>query len=170
VIRHDKVEYLPALFDDAIIFELPPAGNTAARSHAKSIQGMDKRYDGHVWTKTITTNITNDFGLFFRSSACVGHLRCNNKECEYLIRRPRIFEVNETEFEGCTLQAFVADMVVYCVVTEANPDIMSCRHDMYPSRHYVGCCLYPDGLEFYRIFLCNYITPFRTRRIYNVHV
>jgi hypothetical protein len=24
--------------------------------------------------------------------------------------------------------------VVYCVVTEANPDIMSCRHDTYPSR------------------------------------
>jgi hypothetical protein len=46
---------------------------------------------------------------------------------------------------------FNMDMVVYCVVTEANLDIMSCRHDTYPSRHYAGCCLYPDGLEFYRI-------------------
>jgi hypothetical protein len=109
VIRHDRVEYLPALFDGDVIFELPPVGHTASRSQAKSMQGMDKRYDGHVWTKTITTNITNEFGLSFRSSACVGHLRCNNKECEYLIRRPRIFEVNETEFEGCTLQAFVVD-------------------------------------------------------------
>ena len=97
------------MFDGAIIFELSPVGHTASRSQAKSMQGMDKRYDGHVWTKTITTNITNDFGLSFRSSSCVGHLRCNNKECEYLIRRPRIFEVNETEFEGCTLQAFVVD-------------------------------------------------------------
>ena len=26
---------------------------------------MDKRYDGHVWTKTQTTNITNAMGLFF---------------------------------------------------------------------------------------------------------
>jgi hypothetical protein len=78
------------------MFELPPAGHTAARSQAKSMQGMDKRYDGHVWTKTITTNITNDFGLSFRYSACVGHLRCNNKECEYLNRRSRIFQVNET--------------------------------------------------------------------------
>jgi hypothetical protein len=60
--------------------------------------------------------------------------------------------------------------VVYCVVTEANPDIMLCHHNTYPSRHYAGCCLYLDGLEFYRIFLCNNITPFRTRRIYNVHV
>ena len=60
--------------------------------------------------------------------------------------------------------------VVYCVVTEANPDIMSWRHDTYLSRHYAGCRLYPDELEFYRIFLCNYITPIRTRRIYDVHV
>jgi hypothetical protein len=60
--------------------------------------------------------------------------------------------------------------VVYCVVTEANPGIMSCRQDTYPSRHYTGCCLYPDGLEFYRIFLYYYITPFRTHRIYDVHV
>jgi hypothetical protein len=43
--------------------------------------------------------------------------------------------------------------VVYCVVMEVNLDIMMCPHDTYPSRHYVGCCLYPDGLEFYRI-LC----------------
>jgi hypothetical protein len=103
------VKYLPALFDGVVIFELPHVGYTAARSHAKSMQGMDKRYDSHVWTKTITTNITNDLGLSFRSSACVGHLRCNNKEYEYLIRRPRIFEVNETKFEGYTLQAFIVD-------------------------------------------------------------
>jgi hypothetical protein len=75
VIRHDRVDYLPAVLDGAVIFELPPVGHTAVRSQAKSMQGMDKRYDGHVWTKTITTNITNEFGLSFRSSACVGHLR-----------------------------------------------------------------------------------------------
>jgi hypothetical protein len=65
---------------------------------------------------------------------------------------------------------YIPIRVVYCVVMEANPGIMSCRHDTYPSRHYAGCCLYLDGLEFYRIFLCNYITPFRTHRIYDVHV
>jgi hypothetical protein len=48
VIRHERVEYLLAVFDGAVIFELPPAGYTAARSQAKSMQGMDKRYDGHV--------------------------------------------------------------------------------------------------------------------------
>ena len=96
------------MFDGAVIFELPPASDTAAWSQVKSMQGMDKHYNGHVWTKTITTNIKKDFGLSFRYSACVGHLRCN-KECEYLNRRPRIFQVNETKFEGCTLQAFVVD-------------------------------------------------------------
>ena len=138
VIRHERVEYLPALFDGPVIFELPPAGHTAARSQAKSMQGMDKRYDGHVWTKTITTNITNDFGLSFRSSSCVGHLRCNNKECEYLIRRPRIFEVNETEFEGCTLQAFVVDQApptestLVCKVCKEPPScIATCGAKIY---------------------------------------
>jgi hypothetical protein len=131
VIRHERVEYLPPVFDGAVIFELPPAGHTAARSQAKSMQGMDKRYDGHVWTKTITTNIGNDFGLSFRSSTCVGHLRCNNKECEYLFRRPRIFEVNETEFEGCTLQAFVVDQTpptqstLVCKVCKEPPACIS---------------------------------------------
>ena len=42
-------------------------------------------------------------------------------------------------------------MVVYYVVMEANLSIMLCRHDTYPSRHFAGCCLYPDRLEFYRI-------------------
>ncbi len=54
VIRHERVEYLPAVFDGTVIFELPPTCHTTARSQAKSMQGMDKRYDGHVWTKTIT--------------------------------------------------------------------------------------------------------------------
>ena len=49
-------------------------------------------------------------------------------------------------------------MVVYCVVTEVNLGIMLCRHDTYPSRHSAGCCLYPDGLEFYRI-VCVIILP-----------
>jgi hypothetical protein len=138
MIRHERVEYLPAVFDGAVIFELSPAGHMAARSQAKSMQGMDKRYDGHVWTKTITTNIANDFGLSFRSSACVGHMRCNNKECEYLIRRPRIFQVNETEFEGCTLQAFVVDQtpptestLVCKVCKEPSACIATCGAKIY---------------------------------------
>ena len=32
VIRHERVEYLPTLFDGVVIFELPPACHTATRS------------------------------------------------------------------------------------------------------------------------------------------
>jgi hypothetical protein len=32
VIRHERVEYLPAVFDGSVIFELPPVDHTAARS------------------------------------------------------------------------------------------------------------------------------------------
>jgi hypothetical protein len=32
VIRHERVDYLPAMFDGAVIFELPPSGHTDARS------------------------------------------------------------------------------------------------------------------------------------------
>ena len=109
LVRHKKVEYLPAEFNGVVIFGLPPVGEGAARLQAKAMQGMDKRYNGHVWTKTITTNITNDFSLSFRYSSCASWLRCNNKDCDFLNRKPRIAEVNETDFEGCTLQAFLVD-------------------------------------------------------------
>ena len=32
VIRHERVEYLPAVFNGSVIFELPPVDHTAARS------------------------------------------------------------------------------------------------------------------------------------------
>ena len=109
----------------------PPAEASASRSQAKAMQGMDKRYDGHVWTKTITSNITNDMGLSFRFSSCVGHLRCENKECDYLRREHRIYEVNETEFDGCTLQAFVVGQgpprgsTVVCKVCKEPPSCLA---------------------------------------------
>ena len=137
-IRHERVQYLPAIFNGDVMFELPLAGTSASQTQAKSMQGMDKRYDGHVWTKTITTNITNDMGLSFRFSSCVGHLRCENKECAYLTREHRIFEVNETEFDGCTLQAFVVGQgppkysTLVCKVCKEPPACLAtCRAKIY---------------------------------------
>jgi hypothetical protein len=71
-------------------------------NQAKLLDGMDKHYDGHVWTKTQTTNITNDFGFSFRSCTCVGHLQCQNLSCDYLQRAHRTSKVKGTEFEGLT--------------------------------------------------------------------
>ena len=70
------------------------------------MEGMDKQYDGHVWTKTQTTNISNDAGLVFRSSNCIGHLQCQNHECDFLQRAHRSSKLNDTEFEGFTKDRF----------------------------------------------------------------
>ena len=65
-------DFLPPCFDGDVIF--PPVNASASTSKAKAMDGMDKQYDGHVWTKTQSTNITNNLRLTFRSSICVGHL------------------------------------------------------------------------------------------------
>ena len=62
--------------------------------------GMDRRYDGHVWTKTKTTNIVNRSGLTFRTAVCVGHVRCMNSSCSFLSRVHRLHDVNELEWVG----------------------------------------------------------------------
>ena len=67
------------------------------------MHGMDKRHDGHAWTKTVTSNIKSDVNLTFRTSTCIGHLRCGNQECKYTIRIHRTFPINELEWDGFTL-------------------------------------------------------------------
>jgi hypothetical protein len=64
-LRIEEVNFLPPRFDGNVMFVLPPVGVCASHTKAKYMDGMDKRYDGHVWTKTQTTNITNAMGLSF---------------------------------------------------------------------------------------------------------
>ena len=59
------VNFLPPRFDGNLMFVIPLVGVSSAYTMAKFINNMDKRYDSHVWTKTQTTNITNDMGLVF---------------------------------------------------------------------------------------------------------
>jgi hypothetical protein len=42
------------------------------------VQGMDRKYDGHIWCKVKMTNIKNSFGSGFWSAKCLGHLWCQN--------------------------------------------------------------------------------------------
>ena len=127
VVKSVRVDHLPPVFDGDILFEFPPVSIATAHSSAKSMQGMDKRYDGHLWTKTMTTNISNDMGLAFRSSLCVGHLRCANKDCDYLKRAHRTSSVNDTEFEGSTWKPFSVgqqppkDSTLVCRVCKEPP-------------------------------------------------
>jgi len=73
-LRCEKVKYLPLDFDGDILFEFLPLPISSSPSIARQMEGMDKLFDGHAWTKTNTTNIVNDFGLTFRFNRYIGYL------------------------------------------------------------------------------------------------
>jgi hypothetical protein len=95
-----RVKFLPSTFNGDVLFELPPI-DTSGPFHM--MHGMDKRHDGHAWTKTVTSNIKSDMSLTFRTSTCIGHLRCENQDCEYTFRIHRTSLVNEREWDGFTV-------------------------------------------------------------------
>jgi hypothetical protein len=74
VVTIEFLKFLPIKFNGDILFELllvcHPLG------HSEQLQGMDKKYDVHVWCKLQTSNIKNLFGLGFRMMKCLGHLCC----------------------------------------------------------------------------------------------
>ena len=105
-IKTQEVNHLPPRFYGTQLFVLPVAEVSSSQSRAKSLDGMDKQYDGHVWTKTQTTNITNVDGLAFCSSTCVGHLQCQNPSSDYPQRAHRASMVNDMQFEGFTKDPF----------------------------------------------------------------
>jgi hypothetical protein len=92
-IPYHKVQYLPPLYNEDVIFELPPSQVSASTSK-NAMDGMDKRLDGHTWCCTITSNIHNNQGLTFRKSLCVGQLVCNNMSFDFFARSSKR---NETE-------------------------------------------------------------------------
>ena len=47
-IKTVSVDFLPPQFDGDVLFVLPPVGTSAAHSKARSMEGMDKHYDGHI--------------------------------------------------------------------------------------------------------------------------
>ena len=94
------MKFLPPTFNGDVLFELPPV-DTSGPFHM--MYGMDKRHDGHTWTKTITSNIKSDMSLTFRTSICISHLRCENSDCKYTSRIHRTFPVNEKEWDGFTV-------------------------------------------------------------------
>ena len=136
---HRIIDFLPSIYNGGIIFELPPIAAGATSSKAKSLQGMDKKYDGHCWCLTKTSNISNDMGLTFRRSSCAGHLRCGNLECDYLRRPNREDPYNEKEWEGTTPTPFVVGQgdapklsTLYCKVCKIPPNaIATCDAVIY---------------------------------------
>jgi hypothetical protein len=48
---------------------------------------MNRKFDGHAWTETQTTNLSlAKPDLSFKYVKCLGHLRCMNMEYPHLLR------------------------------------------------------------------------------------
>jgi hypothetical protein len=105
-VQHLKMDYLPPIFNGDVVLEFPSTRSLSTSSQAGLMVDMDKRHDGHVWIRTSTSHIKNDMGLTFRSTSCVGHLRCDNQDCEYLSRVHRTSLVNEMEWDDFTITSF----------------------------------------------------------------
>jgi hypothetical protein len=82
---------------------------------------MDKRFNGHTWCRTITSNIHNNQSLTFRKSLHVGQLVCNNQNCNFLSKSSKR---NETEWLGQTNTPFnqghspLLDSTLVCKVSK----------------------------------------------------
>ena len=132
------VRALPPKFNGDVIFELPPVSMSHMSSYAKGMSGMDKRHDGHVWSKTVTTNITNSQGFTFKTSSCLGHLRCTNSSYNFLRRSHRVEAVNEMEWEGVSPSimdvgdAHPQGSTLLCNICKCPPScIATCPAKMY---------------------------------------
>ena len=69
-----QVEEMPEQYNGDCVYELPPA-----LSKGKPMEGMEKKYDGHVWVKPVSTQMS--FLATIRRSKYAGHLICNNNYC-----------------------------------------------------------------------------------------
>jgi hypothetical protein len=95
-----RVQFLPPTFNGDVLFELPMVAISDLQMLAKLMHKMDKR---HAWTKTVIFHIKNDMSLTFRTSTCVGHLRCENQDCKYTSRIHCTSPVNELKWDGFTV-------------------------------------------------------------------
>jgi hypothetical protein len=122
-IAYQKVQYLPPSYNGDVIFELPPSRVSASTSK-NTMDGMDKRFDGHTWCRTITSNIHNSQSLTFRKSSCIGQLICNNENCDFLSRSSKR---NESERSSRTNTPFnlghlpPLDSILVCKVCKVPP-------------------------------------------------
>ena len=102
------------------------------------LKGMDKRQDGHAWTETATTNITDPDGqLSLKYIKCLGHLRCDNIGYPHL---ERCGEYNKKYWEGSTLDLLILGPVIevlrkstiLCRICKSTPScIKLCRCKMF---------------------------------------
>lgn len=75
---------MSSTFNGDVILILPPIDMEVLDVYRKAMDGMDNSYDIHVWSRSNTTNIQNEFGLAFKMSSCVGHLQRPDNSCKDL--------------------------------------------------------------------------------------
>ena len=120
----------------------PPIGVSSSHTKAKFMKGMDKRYDGHVWTKTQTINISKDLGLVFRSSTYDSHLECHNPNCDFLQRPHRTSIVNDIDFNNFTNEPFpvggplpLGSTLIYRICKKPPKCIAPCHTKIFYVHH-----------------------------------
>ena len=94
------MQFLSPTFNGDVLFELPLI-DTSGPFHM--MHGMDKHHNGHVWSKTVTSNIKNDMSLTFYTSKYLSHFHCENQDCKYTSYVHRTSLVNEREWDGFTM-------------------------------------------------------------------
>lgn len=97
------VEEILRFYDGDIVFEFSPTFNKV-----NSMNGMEQKFDGHTWTKPITSNVA--FEGVVRVSYCAGVFQCLSVSCPHKINNGHH---NRTFFKGllkkkCPL-GYVAD-------------------------------------------------------------
>ena len=132
------VQTLPPKFNGDVIFELLPVCTSHMSTYAKGMSGMNKRHDGHVWSKIVTTNITNSQGFTFKTFYCLGHLRYTNSSCDFLRRSHCLEAVNEMEWEGISPSimdvgdAHLRGSTIVCSICKHPPScIATCPAKVY---------------------------------------
>ena len=79
--KHELVRFLSAEYNGDRVFELPTLA-VVKEGGLSRLDGTDQKRNGHVWTKTATSNISDPSGvLSFKYLKCLGHLRCVNPDC-----------------------------------------------------------------------------------------
>jgi hypothetical protein len=76
----EKVQFLSIAFNGDVLFKLSLMFSIV--HNLSQMQDMDRKYNGHVWCKLVTTNINFLFGIKLRKVHCSGHLWCVHDDCE----------------------------------------------------------------------------------------
>ena len=80
------MKYLPSFFNGNVFFLLSPMPHRFPSMYGCSMDSMDKMCDSRLWCTAKTTNIQNDFELFFQRPICASYLQCHNVCCDYMHR------------------------------------------------------------------------------------